>query len=1313
MKKILLTLLLATATYNFLLAQETKLMLPIGHTLGINSARFSPDGRRVVTTSDDKTAKIWDVKLGTVVHSLNGNLIALIDAIYSPDGKTILTLGEYDSDLIFKSNYKIVKIWDATTGLLINDLVYYIDSVGHGEEAVSAFFSPDGKHIITASISGNAKIWNARTGKIIHTLEGHSTFVNFAKFSLDNKLAISVSGDNTAKIWEVQTGKLLRTLAGHTETVVNADFSSDAVHVATISNDGNTKIWDLTTGQLLKNLKQKSPNHFDSTKYSAAFEKQKVELNKVVFSPDGQSIATTINNGFANVWDVNSGGLRFIIDTGLINSIAFSPDNTMLLISAADSTAKVWSPKTGVVLFDLNVNKKKDKVVYASFSPDGKQIITAYADNTSKVWDVTNRKLMQKLEGHTKFINSIKYSPDGKSMLAVYENSSVKVWNVKTGQLKTSFKFIGVFACEEVYCDFSDDGKKIMITRENCEMSSGKLYTLYAIIDAENGSRLLSASAKQKRSFALSPNMNTYTSVSKDSSILIKDLISRKNLQTLRGKSKKIYYFIKFSPDAKSILAASYDNSVDVWDVTTGNLSNTFQGVKGDVVDAIFSAKTTVLSFTKTDESSTFYVWDVSNNKLLGEKTDSWEGIAGGIASSFFLTPKGKKIVFNYVSSEHANLSTDIWNAETKESTNFAMLSDMLKISNFSSDEQKIVFISEDTLRFINGNSTLEQKLPMPFGTKLGDVSYENNQFSLSINSEVQLYSLDKKELLLSFVAIDSTDWAVIHPSGLFDASPNAMEKMYWKKGDELIALNQLKDRYWQPNLWSMIMSGKHLRSVEGMNNLKLQPEVEVSEIKNDLLLIKLKKRSGGYGKVSVYINNKEVIEDARPQNFDKTQQFQTITINTKTHPEFKDHLIGGIKNIISVKVQSEDGFLSSRGEELISFSDEPQTKPKKPAFYAVICGTGEYSNTLMNLKYPVIDAQSIEKAITLGANNLFGKDNTHVYLLSSRGDATTATTKQNIQKTFENIKAKAKPEDIVMVYLSGHGVTYGGEKGDFYYLTTDYSGTSAESFADPALRKSQSISTEEFTDWLNDIPALKQIMIIDACGSGKAVDNLIARRDTESSQIKAIDRMKDRTGLYVLSGCAANAVSYEANRFGQGLLTYSVLQAMRGMALRENKYVDITTLLSYSSEEVPKMAKDIGGIQKPQLLMPKGGSFDIGIIQESDKAMIPLATVKPVFVRTTLLEETKKRDVLKLSKDINNKLNDISGRGDEKNAIIFVDTDDYPEACSISGSYTMVGEMLNFSGSILCGKTEKNIKIENVSKEKLIERIVAEALNK
>jgi WD40 repeat protein len=1287
MKNTLLTLFFATVICNFLLAQETKLMLPIGQILQIHSAKFSPDGRRVVIASDDASAKVWDVKSGNVIHSLEGHLTSVMDAMYSPDGKTILTNGGVDNT---------AKIWDASTGLLLHDLTEHTGSME------SAFFSPNGANIITASKDNTIKIWDARTGKIIHTLNGHTQGVNFANFSLDNKLAISVSNDSTAKIWEIQTGRLLSTLKGHTASVLRADFSPDSRRVVTISKDGNTIIWDLTTGQLLKNLEKKNTNTSIKTN---AFMRSNLGIHEAVFSSDGQSIATTSKDNFANIWDAESGNLRFSIHIGVITSMSFSGDNTMLLISAADSTAKVWSLKTGALLFDLSINKKKDDVVYANFSSNGKQIITASFDKTAKIWDVEKQTLIQKLEGHTQIVDFVKYSPDGKTIASFYDYTNVRIWNVNTGQLMTSYKIQAKYAQYFASCDFSADGKKLKIQQTQKESDTDKFHPVYDIIDAENGKLLQSFSKAKKTDLsAFSSDLSKYMTVSKSSTILIQDVITKNTLQTLQSKIQKKYYFITFSPDAKRVLAVSNDNSVDVWDVSTGNLLNSFQGLKGKVTDANFYDKITVVSLVNNE---TAYVWNVTDGTLVDSTGSNKIGKYSYLHGTFL--PNGKTVIFSGANKNYSD--SYIWDIETKQISFFENLLRSLGKDKFSPDGQKFMVITEDTIGTINKNLITEPKLSMPFGAIFGDVSFENNQFALFNNSEIQIYSLDKKELLFSFVAIDSTDWTVIHPSGLFDASPNAMEKMYWKKGDELIALNQLKDRYWQPNLWGMIMSRKPLRNVEGMKNLKLQPEIEVSEIKNDTLLIKLKKRGGGYGKVAIYINNKEVIEDARPKDFDNSKPFQTITINTKTHPDFKEHLIGGIKNNISVKVQSEDGFLSSRGEEIISFDNEPLSKPKKPAFYAIICGTGEFSNTTMNLKYPVIDAKAIAKAITLGASNLFGKDSTHVYLLSSPGDASTATTKQNIQKTFANIKAKAKPEDIVMVYLSGHGVTYGGEKGDFYYLTSDYSGTSSESFADPALRNSQAISTEEFTDWLNDIPALKQIMIIDACGSGKAVDNLIARRDTESSQIKAIDRMKDRTGLYILSGCAANAVSFEANKFGQGLLTYSVLQAIRGMALRENKFIDVSTLLSYSSEEVPKMAKDIGGIQKPQLLIPKGGSFDIGIIQESDKPLIPLATVKPVFVRTTLQEETKKRDVLKISKDINEKLNEISGKGDDKNAIIFVDTDDYPDACSISGSYTMVGEMLSFSGSVLCGSKEKPIKIENVSKEKLVEQILSIAL--
>jgi hypothetical protein len=292
---------------------------------------------------------------------------------------------------------------------------------------------------------------------------------------------------------------------------------------------------------------------------------------------------------------------------------------------------------------------------------------------------------------------------------------------------------------------------------------------------------------------------------------------------------------------------------------------------------------------------------------------------------------------------------------------------------------------------------------------------------------------------------------------------------------------------------------------------------------------------------------------------------------------------------------------------------------------------------------------------------------------------------------------------------MSGHGITWGDNPSDFYYLTADAHSAASESYSDNAIRNNCTISSKEFTDWILKIGALKQLVIIDACGSGKAVDNLIAQRNIEGSQVKAIDRMKDRTGMFIISGCAADAVSYEASRYGQGLLTYTILQAMKGVALREDKFVDVNTLLNYSREEVPKLAAGVGGIQEPQLLIPKGGSFDIGIMNENDKAKIPLAKPRPMFVRSSFLDADQLEDMLGLSTAVDDALNSLSAKGNES-PIIFLDTRNYPDGCKISGTYTQKSGKINLKYKIKCGEKVEEHTAEGNTTEELVKEITIKA---
>ena len=404
--------------------------------------------------------------------------------------------------------------------------------------------------------------------------------------------------------------------------------------------------------------------------------------------------------------------------------------------------------------------------------------------------------------------------------------------------------------------------------------------------------------------------------------------------------------------------------------------------------------------------------------------------------------------------------------------------------------------------------------------------------------------------------------------------------------------------------------------------------------------------------------------------------------------------------NAISVSASSNDGFVQGRGvvmEYVVSKEESPA-----PTFYGVVIGVSDYANQQINLVYPEKDAQAIALSVQKGAENLFTE--AHTYLISSSGE--TKPSRANIEQVFQEISTLAKPEDVVFVYLAGHGITWGNEEGsDFYFLTSEATAAHKEAYADFGIRSTRAIATDTMVEWLKNIAALKQVMIIDACGSGQAVENLIASRSVEASQIKAIDRMKDRTGMYVLSGCAADAVSYEASQFGQGLLTYAILEALSGAALKNGRYVDVFTIMDHARERVPELAEHIGGIQTPQLLIPSSGSFDIGILEEEDKSTIPLAASKTVYVKANLVHKKKYRDMDGLSTKLNEALNEASNSGMVE--YIFINTDQYNNGCEITGGYESDSNGYSLDLTIICGEEELTHQLTAANQEELVAKIL------
>ncbi len=192
------------------------------HDEEVISAQFSPDGQRVVTASQDNTARLWDAASGKPIGQPMKHGDNVSSAQFSPDGQRVVT-ASWD---------KTARLWDAASGKPIGQPMKHEGSVN------SARFSPDGRRVVTASEDKTARLWDAANGKPIGQPMKHEGEVSSAEFSPDGQRVVTASEDKTARLWDVASGKPIGQPMKHEDIVTSAQFSPDGQRVVTASWDG-------------------------------------------------------------------------------------------------------------------------------------------------------------------------------------------------------------------------------------------------------------------------------------------------------------------------------------------------------------------------------------------------------------------------------------------------------------------------------------------------------------------------------------------------------------------------------------------------------------------------------------------------------------------------------------------------------------------------------------------------------------------------------------------------------------------------------------------------------------------------------------------------------------------------------------------------------------------------------------------------------------------------------------------------------------------------------------------------------------------
>ncbi len=355
-----------------------------GHSQAVNSIAFSSDSKFMVTASDDQTARLWPFHPGEgaanqTIESLEHSA-AVTSIACSPNGSELagttrdgkLWLDGIGFQRVIPFNFLVDRSAKVANARFSPDgqsiattkgaagVIYNIDALRAFVDSLrSEFLYSD------ASAEKKPRIPDVESVR----LEGHTGDINSVAFSVDGRYVVTASVDGTARVWDAASGASHGELRGHSGSVNSASFSPDGKFIVTAGYDATVRVWDAARFVQVSTIGGTYPKPVLSAEYS----------------PDGRFIVAASGED-AWICDPNSGNVIKTLDghTSQVNSASFSPDSRLIVTASADNTARIWNAETGESIATLLHHK--GPVLNALFSPDGKSVFTASEDYTTGIY---------------------------------------------------------------------------------------------------------------------------------------------------------------------------------------------------------------------------------------------------------------------------------------------------------------------------------------------------------------------------------------------------------------------------------------------------------------------------------------------------------------------------------------------------------------------------------------------------------------------------------------------------------------------------------------------------------------------------------------------------------------------------------------------------------------------------------------------------------------------------------------------------------------------------------------------------------------
>jgi WD40 repeat protein len=580
-----------------------------GATPMMGAVTFSSDGTLLVASSWDKTIRVWDAKTWKPIETITG---------YESDGVEALEEGKRHLLLLYKDHE--LHPYEFEQRKWLPTITW------SGPSNRRVVLSPDGRWIVTFAFESDITVWDARTGKLVISLEGtNRKGAQIFTFSPDGRFAVAVGKTGVPELWDAQNWQRTAILKGSSYEAIRASFSRDGSRILTIQMfESEVHIWDGVTGSPVSVLKGSADIIDDAT-----------------FSPDGAQVVTRGSDLTARIWDTASGRQLQVLrgHTESITAATFVEAGNAVLTVSNDNTVRLWDSSTGeeTAVFsghDAAVTNADRLIRTVMLSPDSKTLLT-YSDwdKTARIWNVELQSDSLVLLGAGHRASSVSFNSINNDVIIAAQDNTIRVLDSDTGEETREFRDDGFIFTQASY---SSDGRRILA------IAGGAV----DIFDVATNSRILTFSAHSEAIIAatFSPDGQRIATASVDGTAKVWDAATGRLLLSLTGfgldQQGRANWVsdVAFSPDGARIITAAYDNTAKIWDTQTGRQLLILKGHSGWLSSATFSPDGREVLTASFD--LTVRLWDSQTGEVIRRFPDLTQMVTRAV-----FTPDGRRVV--------------------------------------------------------------------------------------------------------------------------------------------------------------------------------------------------------------------------------------------------------------------------------------------------------------------------------------------------------------------------------------------------------------------------------------------------------------------------------------------------------------------------------------------------------------------------------------------------------------------------------------------------------------------------------------------